>query len=112
MYTKELHPPQDLHHQLAGPHGEEKACPSPAEGVAREEVRVVASLVQTLLQLGCELPVVDVLVGPLGEGWGIWWGAYTLAVRSCRNHSPWWWLHATVLAPRPGHQTLYNAPCH
>ena len=67
-------PPQDLHHQLAGPHREEEAGPSPAEGVAREEVRVEASLVQNLLQLGCELPVVDVLVGPVGEGWGIWWG--------------------------------------
>ena len=63
--------PQDLHHQLACPRREEEAGTTPTEGVAREEVRVEASFAQDQLQLGCELPIVDELASPVGEGWGV-----------------------------------------
>ena len=67
--------PQDLHHQLAGPRGEEEARAPPPEGVATEEVRVEASFPQDRLQSSRELGVVDepLLAGVEGEGWSIWW---------------------------------------
>ena len=63
--------PQDLHHKLGCPHGEEEAGAAPPEAVSAKQVRVEASFPKDCLQASGKLVVVDEPALAVGEGWSV-----------------------------------------